>query len=134
MEILKFFETLKNIRQTIQVQPIITIQPHITIQPQPYMKTFKDLTFNTHPVCNGLQALCFFANGFGVSVVRFRLPEINRYGSYTDNESEWELAILYGDEKKWEITYNTPITNDVLGHLLEADVTEIMKQVQNLPI
>ena len=41
MEIVEFFETLKNIRQTIQVQPTITIQPHITIQPQSYMKTYK---------------------------------------------------------------------------------------------
>lgn len=29
--------------------------------------------------------------------------------------------------------YTTPITNDVLGHLTEEDVTKYMKQVQKLP-
>jgi hypothetical protein len=96
------------------------------------MKTFKDLVFNPHLVGNGKQAKIFFPNGYGVSVVRFKLLSGFGYGSYTSNESEWELAVLEGTEKDWELTYDTPITDDVLGHLSEDGVTEIMAKVQSL--
>ena len=95
-------------------------------------KTFDDLEFKKHPAGNGFQGLAEFPNGYGVSVVRFKLsrpfgPQIG-YGSYTSDEDEWELAIL----KDGSITYNTPITEDVIGHLTKDQVTEIMKQVQEL--
>jgi hypothetical protein len=93
------------------------------------LKTFKDLTFKPHSVGDGLMARLNFKNGYGVSVVRFKIPYLLReYGSYTDNENEWEVAILKDDD----ICYDTPITSDVLGHQTEDDVTEIMKQVQTL--
>ena len=101
------------------------------------MKTFEDLKFTPHLTGEGLQGRIFFENGYGVSVVRFKLPMLGAsilYGSYTSNENEWELAILYGNEEDgWELTYTTPITNDVMGHLTAADVTEIMAKVQQLP-
>ena len=61
------------------------------------------------------------------------MPGITGYGSYTRNDSEWELAVLKGNEEEWNLTYDTPITDDVIGHLCEDEVTEIMKQVQELP-
>ena len=94
------------------------------------MKTFKDIDFQPHSVGEGLQGKLFFNNGYGVSVVRFKIGD--RYSSYTNNEDEWELAILFGNEKEWELTYNTPITNDVIGWLSEDKVTDIMKKVQEL--
>jgi hypothetical protein len=94
------------------------------------MKTFKDIDFQPHSVGDGLSGKIFFDNGYGVSVVRFKIYD--RYSSYTNNENEWELAILFGNEKKWELTYNTPITNDVIGWLSEDEVTDIMKKVQEL--
>jgi hypothetical protein len=94
------------------------------------MKTFKDIDFKPHSVGQGLQGKIFFDNGYGVSVVRFKIGE--RYSSYTNNEDEWELAVLFGNEKEWELTYNTPITNDVIGWLSSEDVTEIMRKVQGL--
>lgn len=96
------------------------------------MKEFKDLVFQPHPNMEGLQATYFFENGYGVSVVRFNLP-FGGYGSYTSNENEWELAIAKGNSDNWEICYDTPITEDVLGHLTAPDVTHIMKRVQSLP-
>jgi hypothetical protein len=42
--------------------------------------------------------------------------------------------VLKGDKKDAEITYDTPITDDVIGHLTETEVTDIMKQIQELPI
>ncbi len=120
------------------------------------MKTFKNLKFKPHTTGEGLAGKLFFKNGYGVSVVRFKMPFAgnvledatlkmskifsdnkatidNEYGSYTNSESEWELAVLKGKEGDWEIDYNTPITSDVIGHLKDDGVTEIMKKVQQLP-
>jgi len=96
------------------------------------MKTFKDLEFNPHKTGEGLQAVMFFENGYGISVVRFKMPMGFGYGSYTDNENEWEIAVLFGDENDSHLTYNTPITDDVIGHLTDDEVTDIMKQIQEL--
>ena len=96
-------------------------------------KTFNDLEFGPHLQCPGKAATLFFSNGYGVSVVRFRIPfDSSRYGSYTSNENEWELAVLKGNEDEWHLTYDTPITDDVIGHLEEEDVTRVMRQVQEL--
>lgn len=98
-----------------------------------YMKEFKDLKFREHPAGVGKQGLCFFDNGYGVSVVRF-LTLLGGYGLYTANEKKWELAVLKGNEDKFSLCYDTHITNDVLGNLSESDINKIMKKVQLLPI
>lgn len=84
------------------------------------MKQFKDLEHKPHSIGNGTQATMDFKNGYGVSVVKFE-------GSYGYPEL-WELAVLH----EGSLTYNTHITNDVLGHLSETEVTDVMKQVQEL--
>ena len=92
------------------------------------MKTFKDLEFKQHPfVRNGFaqQAVMFFANGYGVSVL------IGGH-CYGDGSAPYELAILTGNVKKWNLCYDTPITNDVLGYLTPEEVTEYMIEVQKL--
>ncbi len=96
------------------------------------MKTFKDLKFESHPHDeNGLSAKIFFPNGYGASVVRFKVG--GSYGSYTDNDNEWELAVLEGKEGSWGLCYTTPITNDVEGHLSEEDVSKMLLDIQQLP-
>jgi hypothetical protein len=85
------------------------------------MKTFKDLEFKPHTIGNGLHAKMNFENNYGVSVVKFN-------GSYGYDDDLWEVAILYNGS----LTYNTHITDDVLGYQTEDDVTNIMKQVQEL--
>jgi hypothetical protein len=100
------------------------------------MKTFDDIEFKEHPAGDGFHGKIFFDNGYGVSVVRFKpplglFPDIS-YFSYTNNDDEWELAVLFGNENLWEITYNTPITDNVIGHLSSDGVTDIMKKVQEL--
>ena len=86
------------------------------------MKTFKDLPFEPHPNMNGVQARIQFENGYGASVVK---------GEYTygGNEGLYELAVL---DSEGDLTYETPITNDVLGYLSEDDVTDVLKQIQSL--
>ena len=55
------------------------------------------------------------------------------YGSYTDNEKEFELAVLKFDEKgENQIAYDTPITNDVIGHLEEKEVEKILQKIKKL--
>ena len=90
------------------------------------MKTFEDLKFERHLADpGGLAARMFFKNGYGVSVIRF-------YGSHTAGD-EWELAVLKGDAVTYTLTYDTHITDDVLGHLTAEMVSEVMKRVQKLP-
>ncbi len=60
------------------------------------MKLFKDpYKEQIHPIGRGIQKLYKFPNGYGASVVRFKRGN-DMYGSYTDNESEWELAVING--------------------------------------
>ena len=90
------------------------------------LKEFQKLDFGTHPGGLGLQATHFYPNGFGVSVVTgdsFFCISIN--GAY-------EIAILKGNKEEWDLTYDTPITSDVLGHQTEPDVNDVMTQVKNL--
>ena len=91
---------------------------------------FSDLNFNPHPVGDGVQAKHFFGNGYGVSVVRF--SGMFGGGSYGFEEGLYELAVLKGNKDDWSICYDTPITDDVRGHLTEDEVTDLLTQVENL--
>jgi len=86
---------------------------------------FTDLKFEKHKIQDGVQATHFFPNGYGVSVVRFP-------GSYGFEDDLYEVAILKGTQDNWEITYDTPITDDVLGHRDEQDINNILEEVQSL--
>ena len=86
------------------------------------MKTFKDLKFKTHPMGLGVQAVETFDNQYGVSVVRTPY-------SYGGKKGRYELAVL---DSSGAITYDTPITNDVLGYLTEDEVSHYMIEVQKL--
>ena len=85
------------------------------------MKTFKDLVFNKHPYGEGEYAKLTFSNNYGVSIICG-----SKY--YSNGVDTYELAVLYGDD----ITYNTGITSDVMGYQTCGQITDIMKQVQEL--
>jgi len=86
------------------------------------MKQFKDLEFVKHPNhIEGVQARITFDNGYGASVVK------SPY-TYGGDKGLYELAIF----KDGEITYATPITNDVMGYLRPEDVTDVMTKIQQL--
>lgn len=97
------------------------------------MKTFKDLEFEPHSIAShgissysdAKHAVIYFDNGYGVSVVSGR-------AFYTDSLHPYEVAVLHCNDGKWGLTYATPITDDVIGHCTERQVTSIMKQVQSL--
>ena len=87
------------------------------------MKTFKDLQFNVHPNhMGGVQAIVKFDNGYGASVVK--TPH-----TYGGDRGLYELAVLGSDG---HLTYDTPITNDVIGYLRDIDVTDVMEKIQQL--
>lgn len=44
----------------------------------------------------------------------------------------WELAVIKGNKENFSLCYDTPITNDVIGHLSNSGVSKIMKEVQEL--
>ena len=70
----------------------------------------------------GIHAIEQFQNGYGVSVIK------SQY-SYGGEKGLYELAVL---KMNGEMTYNTPITDDVAGWLAPEMVTGLMKQVQEL--
>ena len=85
------------------------------------MKTFKDLEFKPHPI-GGIMSRMMFDNGYGVSVIKTPY-------SYGGDRGKYELAVL---DSQGEITYETPITDDVLGYLNENDVTHYMEEIQKI--
>jgi hypothetical protein len=87
------------------------------------MKQFKDLEFVKHPNhIEGVQARITFDNGYGASVVK------SPY-TYGGDKGLYELAVLGTDG---HLTYDTPITNDVIGYLRDIDVTDVMTKIQQL--
>lgn len=77
---------------------------------------------NTNVLDNGLSYVFTFDNDYGASVIKHRY-------SYGNENDLFELAIL---DKNGEITYDTYITNDVLGWLTNEEVIECFKQIQSL--
>lgn len=68
------------------------------------------------------QWLIGFKNGYEASVIS------GKY-TYTDKEHPYELAVL----KNGELCHDTPITNDVIGHLTADEVGEILEKIEALP-
>jgi hypothetical protein len=87
------------------------------------MKTFKDIQFKEHPsTFGGIIGRIEFDNGYGASVVKSPF-------SYGGGDNLYELAVL---GKDGQITYDTPITNDVIGYLTEEGVEELLINIQKL--
>ena len=87
-----------------------------------------------HPIGSGIQKIYKFENGYGASVVRFKLP-FGEYGSYTNSEDEWELAVIKfvgKSNSKFNLDYGTSITDDVMGHLSTEEVEKILNKIRKL--
>jgi hypothetical protein len=85
-------------------------------------KTFDDINFEKHEELGGVVGRIVFENGYGTSVVCHMMSYGGKLGLY-------ELAVL---DKDGELTYDTPITNDVVGHLTPEEVTNYLIQIQDL--
>jgi hypothetical protein len=73
----------------------------------------------------GTQRLYRFDNGYGASVVRGP-------GTYGGGSGLWELAVIkwYGEE--WDLCYDTPITDEVLGWNTEDDIADLLDRIELL--
>lgn len=83
---------------------------------------FQELNFQTHPMGIGEQCIVQFPNGYGASIVKGP----NTYGG---DKGLYELAVF---GKDGGVTYDTPITDDVLGHLTEQDIELTLVKIKNL--
>ena len=88
---------------------------------------FSDLQFQPYSVAGGIRAKHFFDNGYGISVVKFK-------GSYGYEEGLYESAVLKGTEEKYEICYDSVITDDVLGYQTEEEVEVLLYEIENIYI
>ena len=86
---------------------------------------FSDLDFQPHSIGTGVEAIQFFDNGYGVSVIKF-------YGSYGYEEGLYELAVLKRVDEDYRICYDTPITDDVLGYQTPEQIEQLLEKVESL--
>ena len=85
-------------------------------------KTFEDIDFERNEDLDGVVGRIMFDNGYGASVVRHIMSYGGKLGLY-------ELAIL---DKEGDLTYDTPVTNDVIGYLTTEEVTNYLIKIQEL--
>ena len=77
---------------------------------------------------NGTQRIYRMPNDYGASVLQSSI-------SYGNAEGLYELAVIKfnsEDPEDWDIDYDTPITDDVLGWLTEEDVQRYLHQIELL--
>ncbi|MBS0950232.1 hypothetical protein JK159_07635 [Weissella minor] len=77
-----------------------------------------DQTDGTHFIA--YQTIYKFPNNFGASVI---------HGLYSYG---LELAVLQFSDDAYSITYNTPITSDVIGYLDEPELVNLLTDIQQL--
>ncbi|MGJ6674833.1 hypothetical protein ACSDN3_14655 [Listeria monocytogenes] len=68
------------------------------------------------------QILYKFPNNYGASVIS---------GPFTYG---LELAVIFFSNENWDIDYDTPVTNGVLGHLNKESLKQALEDIYNLPI
>jgi hypothetical protein len=92
----------------------------MAMRQDPRLKSFEQIE---HPIAGlgGIQQIWQFKNGYGASVIKHK-------GSYGGNKDLWELAVLQGEE----LCYTTPITSDVIGHLNDPEVDNLLGKIASL--
>ncbi len=71
---------------------------------------------------SGMQLRYSFENGYGASVIQHD-------HSYGNESGKWEIAVL---DNVGDLCYDTPITEDVLGHLTFGDVEDVLGRISRL--
>lgn len=82
-------------------------------------------SFSSKKLHGGRQMKIFFMNGYGASIVRHRF-------SYGNESGLFDSAVLRGDRINSDIAYDTPITDNVLGHLSEEEVFSYLRKIKDL--
>lgn len=76
----------------------------------------------TEAIFGGERRVYEFPNGFGASVVRHEY-------SYGGKDGRWEIAVLDADGS---LTYETPVTSDVIGWLSDEEVQSKLDEISSL--
>lgn len=71
------------------------------------------------------QVVLKFPNDYGASIVR------DEY-TYGGKEGLFELAVIKWVDDKFDICYDTPITDDVIGYLSGSEVIEVLTDIFKL--
>lgn len=81
----------------------------------------KEYLIETNKHNGGIQKVYKFPNGYGASVIK---------GPYTygGKKGLWEVAVLFHGE----LCYDTEITDDVIGHLNDPEVDNILGKIFRL--
>lgn len=87
-------------------------------------KSFKDFILIEREINGGGQIILQFDNGWGASVIHHNF-------SYGNESGLCELAVFDFDG---ELSYETPITDDVLGCLNLDDVINTLIKIKGLPV
>jgi hypothetical protein len=94
-----------------------------TVQNAMEAPTFEKLQWAERRPDGHYQAMQFFNNDYGVSVV---------FGpcNYSD-DGTFEMAVIRknGEREQWEIVYNTPITSDVIAYATPEKITAYMQEI-----
>ena len=82
-----------------------------------------------HTLNGGSQTVYKFDNGYGASVI------CGGWYTYGDDEAPYELAVLkfYTDKQGFGLCYDTPITDDVVGHQTGEQIINLLMQIKELP-
>lgn len=93
-------------------------------------KGFESYLLERRPIPHlpsSIQYLFKFENGYGASVVK------SPY-SYGGEIGQWELGVIFFDAEtdEWHLTYDTPVTNDVVGYLSDSEVRDLLHRIKKL--
>lgn len=90
-----------------------------------FIERFKEYLKFDEEYLGGPHKVYKFPNNYGASVVKHKY-------SYGGKDGLWEVGVIffYGDD--YELTYSTPITNDVLWYFTDEEVENTLEQIKNL--
>lgn len=87
---------------------------------------FSELEFQKHKFAfDGIQAIKFFPNGYGLSVVK-------HVYSYGYKDGLYEAAVIKGVDGDYDLCYNTPVASDIIGNQSEEQIELLLSQVEKL--
>ena len=90
---------------------------------------FKKDILSIEDMCNGVHYVFKFDNGYGASVIKHDY-------SYGHDMDRWELAVInfwmIDEPNHYDLEYNTPITDDVIGYLTDEEVRNYLQKIKEL--
>jgi hypothetical protein len=92
------------------------------------IKQYNKYIIDFNSINNGMQIVFRFDNNYGLSVVSHSF-------SYGNKQEKFEIAIIKfnsEDDDDWNITYDTPITDDVLGYQSKGDTLDVIRKTIEL--